>query len=176
MIQSARIVTNIGPVLNDCHAPTHDTLWVSSKKTSPRRRDKIKWLVSALVFSARNKSACHRLKISKLFVECSPGIDHSDFFLNMLTWSNWMALSVLGLLGYGLLYPGPRGFSCFFTGWESCETAAKRLTRVGSRSSLMQWEMKKNLRDQGRFTTALSDETNRVCHSCFKPHNGHCVL
>ena len=30
-------------------------------------------------------------------------------------------------------YPGPRGFSWYFTAWESCEKAAKRRTRVVKR-------------------------------------------
>ena len=33
-------------------------------------------------------------------------------------------------------YPGPRGFSWYFTAWESCERAAKRLTRFAKRREI----------------------------------------
>ena len=51
-------------------------------------------------------------------------------------------------------YPGPRGFSWFFIVLESCERAEMRLVFAASRlscSSLMRWNIKKNLWDQGTF-------------------------
>ena len=79
-------------------------------------------------------------------------------------------------------YPGPRGFSWFFTVWESCEQAAKRQERITSFSllriscslprgsltapSYMWWKVEKNLSDQGTTTTTAHELSEHTIEKC----------
>lgn len=72
------------------------------KETSRRRGDKIKLLVNTLVFSDRNKSACHRYKIIR---GKFPWKDHPDFFRALLTLRRTLDFLNCGLLKHCAMKP-----------------------------------------------------------------------